>query len=533
LRKADPINDGEFQDKRRDQNNKKQKKGFKRSKEPIGRKPTWQRALISEEVYDQDVILKKIKALDKKSSITKKKSELPTHMNHQVHKIIDEKNYFERDSAFIWTLCQLERNLIVNKVTRKTETDTLTLYLKRTPRPEVNVMVVYDNLEKAKFRRSLPAPQQQPPNGPQQRASSQGPQGPPKQGGRVGPAPVKVIQDPHRNGGKPGGNGGPDDIVHVIDTGGPRRKPGADYYKDKRKNVHHSDDSKSSRSSETRSSNSSGSDSDSAYSSDSETDPSSTSLSSSRRRRDSGYARGRVRGSRQHEKDYIMFERPRRHPSAAYVPDPPRPRGLSYERLSNDPIEVEHRISEAKVEGFAAGCAATVRASVDDRTSMPPQRGIMYSDDLSQPSSLRSVDEEIRALDETRAEVLRLEILRAQEEQGLREALRHQAELRLREKANPWLRDLRREDLRSRTDIRRGRDIIRQDEVPSLRTREPEYLRTWSLSPLSSESMPSPRQRDFEHLRRRPLSPLPLDQDVPFMYVRNPFAPRRRNSHYN
>ena len=34
------------------------------------------------------------------------------------------------------------------------ETDTLTLYLKRAPRPEVNVIVVYKNIENSKFART-------------------------------------------------------------------------------------------------------------------------------------------------------------------------------------------------------------------------------------------------------------------------------------------------------------------------------------------------------------------------------------------
>ena len=74
-----------------------------------------------------------------------------------------------------------------------------------------------------------------------------------------------------------------------------------------------------------------------------------------RRRRDSGYARGRGKGLKQHERGYFMVNKPRRHSLATHVPDPPRIRSRSYERLSNDPIEVEHRISEAKAEAFAAG----------------------------------------------------------------------------------------------------------------------------------------------------------------------------------
>jgi hypothetical protein len=275
-----------------------------------------------------------------------------------------------------------------------------------------------------------------------------------------------------------------------------------------------------------------------------------------------------------------MVDRPRRY-SASYVPDPPRMRAQSYERTSTDPIEVAQQLSEAKAEGFAAGYTTGARvAAIDRTTTMPPQRTIMYPDDRSQRSSLRSLDEEVRALDETRAEVARLEHLRLQDEIRQQEDLKLRNELRMREEANARLReelrrfpevptreDLRlreelrrfseaptreelrlreelrrfpevptREELRLRTDLGRAQDTILQDELPSPRMRDPDYLRRGSLSPLSVDSMPSPRARDFEYPRRGSLSPLPLDHDMPYQYVRNPnsnpFAPRRRQSLY-
>jgi hypothetical protein len=63
-----------------------------------------------------------------------------------------------------------------------------------------------------------------------------------------------------------------------------------------------------------------------------------------------------------------------------------------------------------------------------------------------------------------------------------------------------------------------------QDELPSPRMRSPDYLRKGSVSPLSFDSMPSPRAREFEHR--------PRDRDIPFQYVRNPFAPRRAEPLY-
>jgi hypothetical protein len=604
LRKAEPLKSRNFQENKKDNDTKKQKKGSKR---PLGPKPDWQRVVISQDILDQDVILKKIKYLNNKGkkSITDKKAELSPHMNRQVNDVLDDKNNSEFDPAFTWTLSQLDRQTSENKETKRWETDTLTLYLKRAPRPEVNVVVVYRNIEKAKLQQGQPPPpppqqfqNQQPP--PQPRAPSQGPPGQPRQPIKVGPPPPKIIQDP-KNGGKfggKGGKGGHEDEIQVIETGGPERKAGKTVYNRRKSVRYHSDDSRSSRSSRSSSSSRSDSDSGSAYS-DSETDPSSISLGSiNRRRRDSGYRRGKGKALKQHEKGYFMVDRPRRH-SASYVPDPPRMRAQSYERTSTDPIEVVQQLSEAKAEGFAAGYTTGARvAAIDRTTTMPPQRTIMYPDDRSQRSSLRSLDEEVRALDETRAEVARLEHLRLQDELRQQEDLRLRNELRMREEANARLReelrrspevptradlrlreelrrfseastredlrlreelrrfpeaptreDLRlreefmrfpevptREELRLRTDLRRAQDIILQDELPSPRMRDPDYLRRGSLSPLSFDSMPSPRTRDFEYPRRGSLSPLSLDHDMPYQYVRNPnpnpFTPRRRQPLY-
>jgi hypothetical protein len=366
LRRAELINNQDFQDKKKDQDSKK---GSKRS---TGPKLSWQRVIISVEVCDQDVILKKIKALNKKQSIADKKAGLRPHMSIQVNNVLDEKIRFEQDPAFAWTLCQLDRVIVENKTTKKSETDTLIIYLKRAPRPGVQ---------------GLPKP-------------------PPRQAGRVGPP---------------------------------------------RKSVHyHTDDSRSGHSSETSSSDDSDSDGSSAYS-NSETDSSSISLDTlNRRRRDSGYARSRRKGLKQHGKDYVVVDRP--------------------------------------------------RVAAVDRTSMSPQKTIVYPNDRSQHSSIRSLDDEMRALD---AELLRLENLRLQDDIRRREDLRFREDLRLREEARRFPEYPTREELRLRGNLRHAEDTIRQDELPSLRMRDPEYLRRGSLSPA----------RDFEYTY------------IPF---RDPFAPRRR-----
>jgi hypothetical protein len=106
----------------------------------------------------------------------------------------------------------------------------------------------------------------------------------------------------------------------------------------------------------------------------------------------------------------------------------------------------------------------------------------------------------MRALD---AELLRLENLRLQDDIRRREDLRFREDLRLREEARRFPEYPTREELRLRGNLRHAKDTIRQDELPSLRMRDPEYLRRGSLSPA----------RDFEYT------------DMPFQ---NPFAPRRR-----
>ncbi len=199
-------------------------------------------------------------------------------------------------------------------------------------------------------------------------------------------------------------------------------------------------------------------------------------------------------------------------------------------------------MSEAKAEAFAAGFTTASRVAAVNRNTMPSQRTIMYPDDHSQRSSLRSIDDDVRALDDARAEVLRLENLRLQDDLQIQEERRRREDLRLQEEVNARLReDVRRfsnsevptrEELRLRTDIRRAQNVIRQDELPSLRMRDVEYHRRGSLSPLSFDNLPSPRTREFDYARMEPLSPLRLDNDLHYQYVRNPFAPRRREPMY-
>jgi hypothetical protein len=154
--------------------------------------------------------------------------------------------------------------------------------------------------------------------------------------------------------------------------------------------------------------------------------------------------------------------------------------------------EVEHRISEAKAEAFAAGYTTASRQAAVDRTSMSPQRTIMYPEHLRRREDLRPQD--IR--------------------------LREEANARIREDVKRFSELPTREELRLRTDFRRAEDIIHQDKLPSTRIRDPEYVPRGSLSPLLFEPMPLPRARDFEYPRRRPLSPVLLDPDVDFTLSR-------------
>ncbi len=364
----------EYSEERRDLKNSKS------SKRP---KATWERVTITQDRFAREDIVKEIRHLDRTGrSVTEKKAKLFPHQRQQVTNILDDKLANEIDPQnFEWTLSQLKRTEITNKDGNR-ETSTITLYLKRAPRPEVNVIQLY-KLNKARFSNNRPFinqqfppmhgqmhGQQQPQQQPQARPMGQMPRAP-QNGMPGGQVRVDVV---------PGGKGPP----KVYPNKSPNRKMPAGV---KVKTYHHDESSSDSDSY-------SDSDSERMYGSDSDTGISSMSSGRSRRASDSPTSSRRSRSQRRHSDDYVIVNRPRRRGSISYVPEVPRrriegTRVHSYERTS----QAGSLVDPATAEAFAAGFAA---ANVVASSVTPPSRrlDITYGDSL--------YDEELRAREERR-----------------------------------------------------------------------------------------------------------------------------------
>ncbi|KAH8801611.1 hypothetical protein F5884DRAFT_521171 [Xylogone sp. PMI_703] len=138
-------------------------------------KATWMRVEIVKEPLAQDVVALRVKKLDeqkeKRKDITEKKAALYPNQQGQIARLLDELMSNERDPNFEWSLAQLERKEgILREKGRKDrrETRSITLYVKRSPIPGVNAMVVFQMHEKAKAERLAamqrpPAPPPPPP----------------------------------------------------------------------------------------------------------------------------------------------------------------------------------------------------------------------------------------------------------------------------------------------------------------------------------------------------------------------------------
>jgi hypothetical protein len=454
--------------------NRKEKKSFKTSKNPTKTKLSWAKALWQREVYDRESILKKLRALDSNtSSVTSKKAALGQHQSRQVSDILNEKAREEFDPNFEWTLRQIDRKEVLNKETKHKETDTLTLYLKRAPHPNApSPIILYENIQMLKLQQARPqqfhqqyvdnrqfdprmqheqaqmqgpprnaAPQRVAANNPEQREGQVRP--PPKRNPANDlPAGVQIVQEGVANmgqakkGGRPGANGRKEDIIDVTHevhrSGSRRRSPsrGTKYGKkdvkySERKTRHRSRDSSSDSDSESSDSGSStDTNSELAYS-DFETDITSNTSSFGERRRRRSMSVSR-RGRKQHEKGFVMIEKPRRRPSTtAYAPDSPI-RDKSYERRS-PVLGIFERPSTVGIigvdpvatEAYAAGMRAMAGS-----VQAPPPRPITYHDNHSPPPSTRSSDggshsrlfEELRARDEQKRRENLLDELKLQRE---------------------------------------------------------------------------------------------------------------------
>jgi len=354
-------------------------KSSKSSKWP---KSTWERVTITQDRFAREDIVKEIRRLDRTSRpVTEKKARLFPHQRQQVTNLLDDKLANEVDPQnFEWTLSQLKRTEITNKESNR-ETATITLYLKRAPRPDVHVIQLY-KMNKARLMNNRPLINQQfPPmhaqfHGPQQqKPMGQMPRGP--QTGMPG-GQVRVDVVPEGKGQKVYANKSPN--RNKMPAGG------------KVKTYHHDESSSDSDSY-------SESDSERMYDSDT-TDTGLSSMSSGRgpssgrgRRVNDSPSPRRSRSQRRHSEDYVIIDRPRRRGSISYVPEVPRRRVEgnrvhSYERTSQVGSSVDPR-----AEAFAAGFAA---AKVVANTVAAPSRrlDITYGDNL--------YDEELRAHEERR-----------------------------------------------------------------------------------------------------------------------------------
>ncbi|KAH9210359.1 hypothetical protein DL95DRAFT_465858 [Leptodontidium sp. 2 PMI_412] len=124
---------------------------------------TWARAEVIEEKWSLEDTMKEIKKLNEsKRTVSDKKAALAQYQQGQINSLLDDLGTRERDPNFIWTLIQLSTKVRpvsnTGKPSRKgmDETVTMTLYVKRAPKEDVNPIQLYQALEKMKADRLSP-----------------------------------------------------------------------------------------------------------------------------------------------------------------------------------------------------------------------------------------------------------------------------------------------------------------------------------------------------------------------------------------
>jgi hypothetical protein len=428
LRKSEPLIPREpREENRRDHKSSKNSKKS-RTESP---KPSWIRVDITQEHFDQVDIKKKIKVLDKVKSVTERKKELRSHQASQVTKLLEGKIARESDNSFTWTLAQLERKV------SKSQTESITIYLKRALRPHLNAIIVFQNSERLKMEPARPLPPPPPPPPPQfqvpvmdRQFEGNMPTGPVKASPRfqapamdrqfegnmptgpvraspkfqapvmdrqfegnmpTGPvranpkfppdsrepmAPKVEIVQPRSNGIAQRGKSGGNPSPEMIDITAEIRRPKSPGTMSRmRGSGRRRGEGYNSDNSSANYSSESESDSEAIYT-DSDTTPSTA--GSRRERRESSRHRREDMGHRMHEKGSYAVETRRRQSSTAYVPDPPQHRNhaLSREQTALSSIGVRPEIAES----FAAGVVAATRAAIVDQFPLPPPRTTRYDD---------------------------------------------------------------------------------------------------------------------------------------------------------
>jgi hypothetical protein len=130
---------------------------------------TWARSEIIEERWAQEDIIKQIKKLSERGrgrSVADKKKALMSNQQGQITTLIDNLASGEPDRVFEWSLVQLDsvtKPISVLKGGKKRETyETVSMiaFVKRSPRKDVNAVMLFENIEKAKADRMRPPPPQ-------------------------------------------------------------------------------------------------------------------------------------------------------------------------------------------------------------------------------------------------------------------------------------------------------------------------------------------------------------------------------------
>jgi hypothetical protein len=525
----------------------KEDKISKKSRSKDGKKKIlkWEKCTVSKALFATKDVTEKIKKLDSKRKVVDRKAALFPNQTTQIDTYLEEQNLKEMDRKFEWTLAQLEQKVVTNTAGKR-QTASMTLYLKRAPRQEVDPKALFMNQQ----QRMQELPFQGHPNGPQRGDFHGGhgefggpmrPNGPGfREEGRGHGRPdqmapeITLIDQPdghgrHRSRGRPGQMAAEITIIEQPDGRGRRRQPPPPMvFNDRpasrsrvRSVVRGGPNGPRGRRSRSRGpvhredyDDHSSSSSDSVFSSDeavydSETTPSSGSHGSQdwgrpRGRRNSTFSPLRKsRGRHAVEGGQILIDGPRRgsrrRPSRYTAPDPPRRRSFSRERVQVEPIAVE----DVRNEAFAAGALAAARVAAE----MPlPTPRMLSPTELEIPHRIGVVDEDFAF---TRRELpLRRSII----DDG------------------PVLTRRARDEIRDEIRDRQGyEDKLRYLEELSIHDAEDDYRR---------DSMVSPRSAGFAEIyhprvpRRGTMYPLPLlSSSRTFDYRRkppNPFAPRIR-----
>ena len=112
----------------------------KKDKGTSEKKGSWTEALQIQQFFKKKDIETTIKRLDARDSATKKMKELGPNQTAQISYILDNKMLQDRDRQFEWIVAQLERDFYPADKNGKKFTRSITVYLKRCPKDNVNCM---------------------------------------------------------------------------------------------------------------------------------------------------------------------------------------------------------------------------------------------------------------------------------------------------------------------------------------------------------------------------------------------------------